>query len=271
MAPEDDDKGQQTATRHGNPWKRVDEAEEFRKQNARDARRYGKNYERLRTQVRGRSPSLRLRDRSPSPPPRRVRLESEGPAVPNYRFPNPFTPSPHFAVPPAPYSFPHPHAFSWGTFPPSGPCPPLPPPPPPPTNPSAYNFPDLTSSRLPPPPPPPPPPPMPPMPPMPHIVRDFTRYPYVSNPDAGTAVADFDFDSFLRDKVPVPPQYTGPSPAPSPPPAPRLSNLTTPTTFSPASSAHSSGSSVDGTEVSTPVDAVSLELRVGGEGSVFDG
>lgn len=49
----------------------------------------------------------------------------------------------------------------------------------------------------------------------------------------------------------LPPQYTGCS-HPSPPPAPRLSNLTTPTTFS-AASGSCTGSSVDGTEISTPV------------------
>lgn len=64
----------------------------------------------------------------------------------------------------------------------------------------------------------------------------------------------------------VPPQYTGSSRA-SPPPAPRLSNLTTPTTFSRASSERDTGSSVDGTEVSTPSDGVSLDLRVGEDGS----
>lgn len=77
---------------------------------------------------------------------------------------------------------------------------------------------------------------------------------------------DFDFDALLRDASIVPPQSTGSSRA-SPPPAPRLSNLTTPTTFSPVSSAHDEESSVDGTEVSTPIDGGSLELRVEEEAS----
>ncbi|KAJ4388828.1 hypothetical protein N0V93_006289 [Gnomoniopsis smithogilvyi] len=278
-----DDTGMQTATRHGNPWKRVDELEQARKTLARVARRYGKDHE---------PAQVRLRDRSLSPPPRRVHLESEAPASPAPRFPNPFTPDPQFAMPPPPplpgvfgpfplhrpwraspgMPRPCPYISSMGRHPPLAPFPP-----PLPMGSFPYDF---TGMAFPPP-PPPPPPPAPPSVPMapPPFLTSYSRRPppptgskinlqsFNSNSPANNeALFDFDFDAFLRGADTIPPQSTGSSHA-FPPPAPRLSNLTTPTTFSPATSARDEESSVDGTEVSTPVDAESLELRVEEEGS----
>lgn len=267
-----DDKGMQTATRHGNPWKRVDDLEQARKQSARDIRRYGKDYEPVR---------VRPRERSLSPPPRRVRLESVAPASPAPNFPNPFTPGPQFPMPPPPP--PPPGVF--GRFPIQTPwtanstmpraCPyissmgrhpPLPPPPAP-LHMGSLPY-DLAGMAYPPPPPPPPPiMPMAPPPltaffpgrPPPPTSPKIRLQPFSMNPPADNEpLLDFDFDAFLEDAAAVPPQSTGSSRA-SPPPAPRLSNLTTPTTFSPASSARDEESSVDETEVSTPADGESLE------------
>lgn len=282
-----DDKGMQTATRHGNPWKHVDATEQLRRQSARDIRHYGKDYEHLRA---------RPRDRSFSPAPRRVRVESEGPSSPRRRFSTPFAQNRPYDLPPPPPPL-GPFAQHYGprpgawhdvyaastmprTYPYLGnmaqhPYPPPPPPPPPPMSPSPYVFSGM-ACRPPPPLPPPmsvpmcPPPPFP-RPPMhqPPMTHNFpSAYP-VENPFVSPEpLADFDFDAFLAPGVPLGLSPSmGLPPPPSPPPAPRLSNLTTPTTFSRPSTAPSMGSSVDGTEVSTPVDGVSVELRVGEEGS----
>lgn len=79
-------------------------------------------------------------------------------------------------------------------------------------------------------------------------------------------------DSATPGFFPIGPQYSGSSRRScSPPPAPRLSNLTTPTTFSPASSDRT-GSSIDQTEVATPVDGDAVGVAPGlwdREGSVY--
>lgn len=288
-----DDKGMHTATRHGNPWKRIDDVEQARKQSERDALRVGKNYGQAPERMPRRMPR---RERSLSPPPRRMRLESEAPPSPAPHFPNPFTPSTPFAMPPPPPSPPRPFGgFEYmtpltrpwharNTMPrvcpyissSMGRHPPLPPPGPWGSEASPYNF---TGMPYPPPPPPPPPPPMPSMPMAPPPFKDFfarrpppapmqepkiTLQPFnMPTPANNEVFVDFDFDAFLSDDADhVSPQSTGSSSRASPPPAPRLSNLTTPTTFSPASSARDSESSADETEVSTPFNRASPELRI---------
>lgn len=284
-----DDTGIHRARRNGNPWKRVDEMERIQKQQARDTRRFGKAYvDRLGerwTTLSGRS------DRSTSPPPRRqVHVEREG--FEDYPPPssNPFAPSPQYGgcgvhPPPLQSSVP----FSYPA-PPPGPfhCPTIPGPyyrPAPPV--SMYDFPYNTAG-MPYPHPPPPPPPHPRMPmDMFRPEDDFASYGVqhhpsglVSAPRAPRAASPsplrtdqmhtppqslsalhppfLNFAGPALNSFQVAPDYTGSSRA-SPPPAPRLSNLTTPTTFSPATSNHT-GSSIDRTEVSTPADVQRVEV-----------
>lgn len=286
-----DDKGLYRARRQGNPWKRVDEIERTEKQQARNMRRFGQKT------VPGRMSDYRVRspDRpvspSPSSPPRRVRVErverDEGSEADEtwYPPPNPFVS--------------HSHLGGYGMHPPIAPppgpfgyCPPPPPgpfyyPPPPPPPPAATAaFPRVVPYAHPglhyPPPPPTsipsrpmsafadfdrPHPPLPPMSPLASDWRDSSRMPLPSESSVSSrypeafSMPPYSHPSFFNfaGRYPVPPQYTRWS-QPSPPPAPRLSNLTTPATFSPATT-NPTGSSIDQTEISTPVDADNVEFR----------
>lgn len=303
-----DDKGMHTTTRHGNPWKRVDEKEVSEKRRARDMRRFGKGYVQDGWYNR---PRDRVMSPPPPPPPgfgnlppRRVRIERETPE----RFPtfNPFVPEPQFSR----YSMPPPPPPPLG---PSFSCGPMPPAPgfhyhqPPPLFPHS-----CCGNMLRYPPPPPPPPPMPMDSPRPAVspFADFgmpvpSRMPMSPPPPSdfgesfgahppplprGQSVPMNFVDSFHLDMSQMPPpphpefhdlgrMFPNPAPFPmiprdytgssrrSPPPAPRLSNLTTPTTFSRATSNHT-GSSVDDTDISTPPEVPGQGPRVRGSGSV---
>lgn len=272
-----DDKGIHRARRNGNPWKRVDEIERIQKQRARDTRRFGKAYH---NGLEDRWTTLSDRSASP-PPPCRVRVECEG--LEDYPPPpsNPFAPSPHYGgcgahpppQPPVPFTYPAPPSETFH-------CPTIPGPyyrPAPPV--SMYGVP-YTHVGMPYPPPPPPPPPRMPMsmsrpgydlagynvehypprpmssPPAPRAVSPSPPNTYqVHMPTHSLSPLHPSFMNFAGPPLhsfQVIPEQTGSSRA-SPPPAPRLSNLTTPTTFSPATSNHT-GSSIDRTEVSTPAD-----------------
>lgn len=324
-----DDKGMHTATRHGNPWKRVDEKERREKQRARNTRRYGKGFVDDNVWFNDRHRN----DLSPHPPPppfgrgpapdfafRRGRLERED--VENFPPVNPFsfgpprcangvTPSPfppHPPPPPLPFSAP----ISCGPMPPpsrfscplpavygqSCVCrnaplnPPPPPPPPPPVMPlttaprapSFFNEPNMhLRSNLPPAMPPMPRPspyfPMPPPPPPPFPLREFShstppgggipphlgsltgppRYPYLYGNHS------FEGSDRYADRVPfpaIPTEYTGSSVGsslPAMPFAPRLSNLTTPTTFSRVTSNHTGSSIGHPASTSTPASPLPEE------------
>lgn len=297
-----DDTGMHTATRHGNPWKRVDEKESREKRHARNIRRYGKGYDDPWYGDVGRNRS-RV-PRSPRPLPR----WAPGATPPLF---SPRSPPLH----PAPFA--------------CGPMPPPPrfsyPPPPPPPPPATYG--PAFASRIPghfprphPPPPPPPPPPLgfpvpnllrverPPIPgPMynhfsaynpapPHMLPPHhPPFPRVAPPVPPFAFGAPAFPPMFpcappplpgQAKPPPPPpssyhhhgsplarnyptaaafpaiptEYTGSSMA-SAPRAPRLSNLTTPTTFSRVTSHQTGGSSVMdfATQISTPASPVSEE------------
>ncbi|CAN8096227.1 unnamed protein product [Discula destructiva] len=246
-----DDKGIQAATRHGNPWKRVDEAERVQRQRARDFSRFGKDYN-IGNEWRGRARArARSMSPSPSPPPRRVRLASEDHVY--CHFPNPFNPNPQFdsrAMPPPPPFY----AFTAG----------VPPPPPPPPGPwQSFPSPALRQSAwiaegMP---PPPPPAPFPGAglttarllnPPIPGLASYGSNelVPSLPYPVPNEPLSAFTFTRPSPEGEivnTVPSQSTGSSSwRASPPPAPRLSNLTTPTTFSLASSDRT-GSSIDRT------------------------
>lgn len=279
-----DDKGIHRARRNGNPWKRVDGIERIQKQQARDIRRFGKAYVNGLGQRR-----TSVSDRSVSPPPpHRVRVDRDSPE--DYPLPssNPFAPSPQYVgrgmhppppQPPVPFTYP---------TPPLGPlhCPTIPgpyycpappvsmcglqharvgmpyPPPQPPRLPmdmlrsgfdvAAYNMENYPARPLS---PSTAPRPASPSPPYNHQMHVPPHSPSPSHSlfvgFAGPALNSFQGVS----------EHTGSSRT-SPPPAPRLSNLTTPTTFSPATSDRT-GSSIDQTEVSTPAGAEGVEaIRV---------
>lgn len=289
-----DDKGMYTATRHGNPWKRVDERERREKQRSRDIRRYGKMYaEDVYYEDRD-------RDNLMAPPPpmpptlgrvpvpdfaaRRARLDREDTGNSPPLNPFPFGPpryvenriAPPCLPPPLPPP-PPPGLFSCGPVPPPPrfSCAPpaatyghscvcrnnsYPPPPPPPAPPAMHGealqqranaFIDHMRTYLPPNPPPS-------NPPLPHPGSNFPMPPHLSMPGfhshlhGGHRILAGPGSDRLATGVPfstIPAEYTGSSRA-SLPPAPRLSNLTTPTTFSRATSNHT-GSSVAGHHAET--------------------
>ncbi|PSR81733.1 hypothetical protein BD289DRAFT_32643 [Coniella lustricola] len=311
-----DDRGMYQATAHGNPWKRVDEAELALKQRARDTRRYGKQFVLQGDREEREWRDERARGRSPSPflpPLQRVRVGRHEPrgfpsinpldqrnesgsdaGMPFHRFaspaPPPPPPPPPHLLPPAPHTrfpgltsgqslplaYPHPWPYAqMGMYYPHAHLPPPPPPPQPPAPlsmsanlsgpgvpgglfpelecsfdtcthmsiPPFADFPSSASSTM----------PMPPFPGyQPPTSDPLSFFPSSSEPN------------MLRDSTFTPvgmPTWAGSSPCGSPPPAPRLSNLTTPTTFSPATS-NRTGSSVDGhSEVRTPVEVEGLEVR----------
>lgn len=304
-----DDKGMHTATRHGNPWKRVDEKERREKWRERNTRRYGKGYiDNIRTGDRHHNNFNAPPFSSPRPPPLSrgsapdlascgVRLARED--LENFAPGNPFSFRPPrcgngvalpFPQPPPPPPPPFPSAPPPGyghsclcrnaAFYPPPPPPPLPPvwylsgsPRPrsplnnphdmfsranlPPANPTfprpAPSFPMPT---------PPPPPPFP--------LREFWNPPPPATAAATGCPAGqsnlfrmrTDPDRFTTNSVlpfpSIPTEYTGSSIG-SLPSAPRLSNLTTPTTFSRVTSNHT-GSSADHTaQTSTPASPLPEE------------
>lgn len=214
-----DDKGLRTPRRHGNPWKTVDDEEELAKMHARQVRHHGKEGIQLRNERYGRR---RERSVSPPPPPRyphmrrasfeRSRSVSPAPPpFPSYRF------GPMGMVP-------DPNPDPWMRCPGMNSCNP----PPPPGNylpfgANPYGLPRpsyMPFAR------PPGPLPVPPPPPMggfgPSSSNRMMHYPPPPPPLP----------------QPMPPQLFS-----MPPPAPRLSNLTTPTTFqSPATTNHTGSS-----------------------------
>lgn len=279
-----DDKGMHQPRQFGNPWKRVDEYERWERERAKDMRRFGKEYVQSgwcpRPRGRSLSPGYIPSLPPPSPPlpdfedtalpPRRVRVErcrsrsrsrSRSPSfipMPIERFPpfDPFTPgqpaggeiSPppmesfSCGLPPPPQGgFPHichgncglpgPHWFDALTPPsaPAGLCMPTPRP-------------------------------MPPGVPHPFEMPCTSHVPYL--PEPINCPYPIEFPS----PPPPPPgffDYTDCTPVSSPstpPPAPRPSNLTTPTTFSRATSNHT-GSTMQDSEANAALET-GLEVVV---------
>lgn len=282
-----DDKGMYRARRYGNPWKRVDATERVQKQQARDMRRFGKAYG---DGYSGQQPALSTRSMSP-PPSRRVRLEHDDPEEYPPSPLNPFLPGPQhggstmypLAPPPlGPFtSYPAPSVcpFSFPTRPPHRDCRSAPPV-------NACDFPHVDAAPSCPPPPPPPMPTnvfrpsydfagfdmphasYPPSisPPAPctgfHVHRNYHQsirpiHAFPPQPHSQTCPLCFDLTGGVVNHSLLSSEYTG-SYQPSPPPAPRLSNLTTPTTFSPATSNHT-GSSSDQAEISIYANTGSVE------------
>lgn len=293
-----DDRGMHTATRNGNPWKRVDEKERREKQHARNIRRYGKNYIYNEAWYSGR-PRDNFRAPPPSMPPPFGRVAPPSFPSPRVRIldredtgnfppvnPSPFGPlrcgnglAPSFTPPPPPPP-PPPGPFSCGPMPPPPPRFPFAPP-----APYRHGCVCRNAGYYPPSPPPPPPPPPPPVMPIgsssrpgpffgnygmylppslsptnPPLPRPASNFPMVPPPQQlpphlrmtdclpPRPLSPPDFDPFAA----IPTDYTGSSRA-SLPPAPRLSNLTTPTTFSRVTSNHTGSSVVDPhPETSTP-------------------
>lgn len=299
-----DDKGMYTATRHGNPWKRVDEKERREKRRERNTRRYGKGYIDDNVLAGDRHQNNFNAPPFPSPlgPPlargpasdlasRGVRLARED--IGSFPLGNPFTfrpppcgngVAPLFPPPPPPPPPPFPSAPppAYGhsclcrnaAFYPPPPQPQLPPawyPSGPPRPRSPLNNPHdmFLRTSLPPanPPFPRPAPSFPmPTPPPPHFpVREFWNPPPPPPPPArhiNLFRMCSDLDRFTTNSVPpfpsIPTDYTGSSIG-SLPGAPRLSNLTTPTTFSRVTS-HHTGSSVDhAAQTSTPASPLPEE------------
>lgn len=298
-----DDKGMYTATRHGNPWKRVDEKERREKQRERNTRRYGKSYlddmwyDRSPREDYGMLPPLAPPPmpfgRPPMPdlgarrgnftrdlhsmenvPPFGHPLDFGAPPRPLFPplppreyvpdFMPPHSRFSHFPPPPPPPPGPWPHHSNFCRPPPPPPPPPppmmMPPPPPPPPAGSAGPFIDLEWLSQPVTPPPnnnnfrmpplasPPPPPS-----QREIDEHYDRLFRLCFPGEGGLRSNGNANALSSSTAPafIPTGYTGQSGtssvASAPPPAPRLSNLTTPTTFSSrtvATSSHRTGSSV---------------------------
>lgn len=306
-----DDKGMHTATRHGNPWKRVDDKERREKQRARNTRRYGKGFV-----DDGHGIWLNDRHRNVFSPPPLPPLSFTRDTVTNYHYPrgrlereelenlpsaNPFCtslprygsgfapPPPPPPPPPAPFSrgplplpsrlpYPRPQMYGHGfpSFRDAISNMPPPPPPPPampwigtaPRAPPAFNatdihlrpnlppgIPSLAHSAL----NPPVPSPLPPSSFLPQHSQSTAHEGRVAphlGPMAGPPRYPYHGNSIFTelygsaDRVPfpaIPTEYTGSSvgsSSPDIPSAPRLSNLTTPTTFSRVTS-NQSGSSID--------------------------
>lgn len=292
-----DDKGMHTTTRHGNPWKRVDETERREKERERHIRRHGKSgYDHI-DDFFVPDDDAPLPERFHAPPfpsPRghpapdlvshgtrlaREDIENLPPAQPFPAFGPPLYGNGGMAPPPFP---PPPIQFSLAPLPAYGhnncacrnvspafytPPPPPPPPPTPPLNHYQHQRRMFAHAYVPPPPaafprpvpdfsmpmstpssPPPPPPPLP--------LRQFWHPPPLPVADVfrfTTAAASHhnnDADHrFMTHSAPppssfpamIPTEYTGSSIG-SVPHAPRLSNLTTPTTFSRVTSNHTGSS-----------------------------
>lgn len=280
-----EDKGMCRARRHGNPWKRVDATEQSQKRQARVARRLGKAHG--DDGCSGQQPASSIRSMSP-PPSRRASVEHDDPAE-DHPAPNPSLPglpsdgrsamhpdAPPNPAPPNPAPLASRPAFRTGpspmrsmyssprdcdSAPPVGVCD-LPsmytgPPPPilnllgPP-----FNFPHIGMPRV-------LYPPLPPTPSQSQLNDLPTRWSMEAQsprtPREPVHPVDSDRAGHISHSRLGPiREDTGSSRRPSPPTAPRLSNLTTPTTFSPATT-NRTGSSSDPAKTPIPANTGSRE------------